>query len=368
MSQRLTGFDGVKAAAIVFVVIGHVWRGLNTAGMIPDAALFARVDAAIYLFHMPVFFFLSGLFFSARRPLADFLKNRAVLLLWPMVLWGWIDAGLKSAAGVPIKGHVYSAGEVVLSVLPPVGIFWFLYTLFILHVIAWAFARLPRAAQLVGMAALAVAARAGWIDVSPFDSLWNTVIYLPPFFAGIAFAMLAGQRALMHKVLILPGFLAFIAAEAVVFAGLATDNTVVATAAMALACLGFIAVFANLALGTAVATLGQQTMPIYLTHVIFSAATRLVLLRLGVDALSAHLAVGTVAGLVGPLALVWLAKRWGLSGWIGFEGPRSARPYPPDQFSDSPDMDARIAVLVSSESAETARPTKAPTVPPKARL
>ena len=88
MAQRLTGFDVVKAVAILLVIIGHVWRGLHTAGMIPDQALFAQVDRAIYLFHMPVFFFLSGLFFSARRPLLDFLRNRAVLLLWPMILWG----------------------------------------------------------------------------------------------------------------------------------------------------------------------------------------------------------------------------------------------------------------------------------------
>jgi len=330
MSQRLTGFDVVKAVAIIFVVIGHAWRGLHTAGMIPDEALFARVDAAIYLFHMPAFFFLSGLFFSARRPLLDFLQNRAILLLWPMLLWGWIDAGLKSAAGVPIKGHVYSATEVALSVLPPVGIFWFLYTLFILHVMAWALGQLPRPAQLVAMAVLAVAARAGWVDVSPFDSLWNTVIYLPPFFAGIAFAMVAGHRALLHKALILPGFLAFFIADTMVFAGLTTDSTVLATAAMALACLGFIVVFANLAMGTALApvlaALGQQTMPIYLTHVIFSAASRLILHRLGVDDVTVHMAFGIVAGLAGPLALVWLAKRWGLTTWVGFEGPRPSRP------------------------------------------
>ncbi|WP_022702992.1 acyltransferase family protein [Pseudorhodobacter ferrugineus] len=328
MSQRLTGFDVVKAVAIIFVIIGHTWRGLNTAGMIPDAALFARIDAAIYLFHMPVFFFLSGLFFSARRPWPDFLQNRAILLLWPMLLWGWIDAGLKSAAGIPIKGHVYSAAEVVLSVLPPVGIFWFLYTLFILHVIAWALARLPRPAQLLVMAALAVAARAGWINVSPFDSLWNTVIYLPPFFAGIAFAMLAGHGALLRKGLILPGILAFGAAQALVAAGATAGGPWLGTLATALATAGFVMVWANLPLFANLtawlARLGQYTMPIYLTHVIFSAATRVVLRALGVSDLAPHMLLGTVAGLLGPLVLIWLAKRAGLSVWVGFEAPRRA--------------------------------------------
>ncbi len=323
MSQRIDGFDLVKAVAILFVVIGHTWRGLNTAGMVPDAALFARIDAAIYLFHMPVFFFLSGLFFSARRPLLDFLRIRAVLLIWPMLLWGWIDAGLKSAVGIPVKGQLLSATEVFWSVLPPVGIFWFLYTLFILHVMAWGLARLPRPLQLVAMAVLAVAARAGWINVSPFDSLWNTVIYLPPFFAGIAFAMLAGHGALLRKGLILPGVVAFIAAETLVLSG-ATANTVwLATLATTLACAGFVVIFANLPVAARIAPwlvmLGQYTMPIYLSHVIFSAATRLVLRRLGTEDLNTHMLLGTLAGGLGPLALLWFAKHTGLSRAVGFQ-------------------------------------------------
>lgn len=323
MSQRIDGFDVVKALAIIFVVIGHTWRGLNTAGMIPDLALFSRVDAAIYLFHMPVFFFLSGLFFAARRPLVDFLRNRAVLLIWPMLLWGWIDAGLKSAADIPVKGRLLSATEVFWSVLPPVGIFWFLYTLFILHVIAWGLARLPRPVQLVAMAALAVVARAGWINVSPFDSLWNTLIYLPPFFAGIAFALLAGNRAFLGKILILPGVLAFFAAQVLVFSGATAETVWLATLATALACVGFVVVFANLSLGARLSPwlvmLGQYTMPIYLSHVIFSAATRLVLRRLGTEDLSTHMLLGTLSGVLGPLGLLWLAKRTGLSRALGFQ-------------------------------------------------
>jgi fucose 4-O-acetylase-like acetyltransferase len=326
MSQRLTGFDVVKAVAIAFVVFGHVWRGLNTAGMMPDAVLFARVDAAIYLFHMPVFFFLSGLFFSARQPFTTFLRNRALLLLWPMILWGWVDAGLKSAAHVPVDGHIYSALEVLLSAVPPVGIFWFLYTLFILHVIAWGALRLPRPLQLITLAALALAARAGWINVAPFDSLWSTVIFLPPFFAGIAFAMLAGTGALIRPSLAVPGALAFLAGEALLLFGWLPASLAGQTPAMALATLGFIMLIANLPMGAAVtarlAALGQQTMPIYLTHVIFSAVTRMVLLRIGVDGIALHLVFGTVAGLIGPLALVWLARRIGVSALVGFEAPR----------------------------------------------
>lgn len=326
MLQRISGFDAVKGAAIILVVIGHVWRGLYAAGIIPSTALFERVDAAIYLFHMPVFFFLSGLFFSAQRPFLGFVQNRAILLLWPMVLWGWIDAGLKSAAGIAIKGHVYSAVEVALSTLPPVGIFWFLYTLFILHCMAWAVLRLPRLLQLPVIAGLTIAASAGWINVTPFDSLWNTVIFLPPFFAGVVFANLAGHRALIGKALVIPGLVAFVVGVTLLMSGVSSWNTFFSILATGLATLGFILFWANLRLGgrpqAVLVAIGRQTMPIYLTHVIFSAATRLVLVRLGSDALTMHLVMGTVSGILGPLVLIWLARCAGLSALIGFEGPR----------------------------------------------
>jgi fucose 4-O-acetylase-like acetyltransferase len=329
MSPRLTGFDIVKAAAIGFVVFGHVWRGLDSAGMIADKLLFARVDAAIYLFHMPVFFFLSGLFFSANSPFTAFLRNRLLLLLWPMVLWGWVDAGLKSAARIPVEGHVYTPLEVFLSALPPVGIFWFLYTLFILHMIAWGLARLPRGGQLLAMAALAIAARTGWINVAPFDSLWNSVIFLPPFFAGIAVAMLAGRGALIGRSCAIAGAAAFFAGEAMLLSGLLPASQLGQTPAMALATLGFVLLVANLPLGdwatARLSALGQLTMPIYLTHVIFSAAVRMVLARLGQDGLFVHLIIGTLAGLAGPLLLVWLARRVGVSALLGFETARSKR-------------------------------------------
>ena len=52
-------------AAILLVVLGHVWRGLAFGGLVPEG-LFEAVDMRLYAFHMPVFFAASG-FFLARQ-------------------------------------------------------------------------------------------------------------------------------------------------------------------------------------------------------------------------------------------------------------------------------------------------------------
>ena len=123
------------------------------------------------------------------------------------------------------------------------------------------------------------------------------------------------------------GAAAFFAGEAMLLSGLLPASQLGQTPA--LATLGFVLLVANLPLGdwatARLSALGQLTMPIYLTHVIFSAAVRMVLARLGQDGLIVHLIIGTLAGLAGPLLLVWLAHRVGISALLGFETARSNR-------------------------------------------
>ena len=74
--MRVTWVDRSKGFAIFLVVFGHVWRGLESAGLLqPD--LFRAVDARIYAFHMPLFFLLAGLFFTGslrKSALENFCK------------------------------------------------------------------------------------------------------------------------------------------------------------------------------------------------------------------------------------------------------------------------------------------------------
>ena len=81
MTGRENGFDAIKGAAIILVVFGHVWLGLGSAGLIGDAQLFRTVEEAIYLFHMPVFFFVSGLFFMPKPAPVPFLRHKVLTLL-----------------------------------------------------------------------------------------------------------------------------------------------------------------------------------------------------------------------------------------------------------------------------------------------
>lgn len=324
MEHRVTGFDVVKCAAIVLVVFGHVWRGLFDDGILGDSAVFARVDQMVYLFHMPVFFFLAGLFFSAAPAPATFVTSRATVLLWPMLLWSAVDGLAKFAVGATHDGTPLTLLQALHPLQPDTGIFWFLWALFFLSLLAYVLAQLPRSLHLLGLFVLSVAAITGTIGAGPFDSLWPVIIHMPEFLAGVALATLNARHRLLGHHLMLPGLVLFAAGQALLALGLAQGG-LWAEFAMGLATLGFVLWLANLRLPATVLPgvtwLGRLTMPIYLTHILFTAATRMVLERLGITDLTLHLIAGTLIGIAGPVVLYLLAQRLGLTTWVGFDRP-----------------------------------------------
>ncbi len=90
-ATRLGDLDRVKGFAIILVVFGH----LIARDTPPGAHWYDPLRITVYLFHMPLFMYLSGyvtfLSGAARRPLTDWprlARRRATRLLLPFVLFG----------------------------------------------------------------------------------------------------------------------------------------------------------------------------------------------------------------------------------------------------------------------------------------
>jgi len=61
VTNRSGWVDYAKAIGIILVVYGHVARGLYNAGIAFPEPLYSLTDSVVYSFHMPLFFFLSGI-------------------------------------------------------------------------------------------------------------------------------------------------------------------------------------------------------------------------------------------------------------------------------------------------------------------
>ena len=64
-------------------------------------------------------------------------------------------------------------------------------------------------------------------------------------------------------------------------------------------------------------SLGSYSMAIFLAHTIFSAAVRIGLIQLGMTALAPQLILASLAGILGPILLVLLARRLRLQRLLG---------------------------------------------------
>ena len=82
---RLPWVDVGKGIGILLVVYGHATGGLISARLLSGDGLAAASFYAIYTFHMPLFFFLSGLFVPKRiaRDRLGFAVNLLKTIVYP---------------------------------------------------------------------------------------------------------------------------------------------------------------------------------------------------------------------------------------------------------------------------------------------
>lgn len=190
--ERALWIDRAKAYGIMLVVIGHVS---------PITAL----HHPIYVFHMPLFFLLSGMTFKPFEGRADVIKRSRSLLL-PYLAFGILITLILAVAnrvmmqGVPIPGplHFLLGGTFLTGAY---GIFWFppclLATLLLLDRIL----HLTRWQQVAAVILIALAA--AWLSTMVIYNPWGLLtvgMALPFAYAGYTFgtsASFGGGKALI---------------------------------------------------------------------------------------------------------------------------------------------------------------------------
>lgn len=124
--NRVNFVDYLKGLGIILVVLGHV----NSSN--------EQVKSIIYSFHMPLFFFISGLFLYKVKiksvlEYMQFIRKKLNVLLIPYIIWGLLYSGLSIRNVLLISYGSYHS----IGVSNSLSSLWFLITLFICWVF-WA--------------------------------------------------------------------------------------------------------------------------------------------------------------------------------------------------------------------------------------
>ncbi len=95
-TQRSLLVDVVRGVAISLVAFGHTNQGEGNRGWWGTSQVGNQLDHFIYAFHMPAFFFVSGIFLTssvAKRGPVRFIRTKVAQLLWPYLLWSVLQYG-----------------------------------------------------------------------------------------------------------------------------------------------------------------------------------------------------------------------------------------------------------------------------------
>lgn len=139
--QRIEWIDIAKAFGIILVSFGHIRNGDGESVWLP--ALDSTIDA-IYLFHMPLFFILGGLTFSAKRPFRQFLVRKIRTLLIPYYFFSLYFLAkpiailaIPSLASTFQTDHNYDLAHQFYDVLIDGNGLWFLMAFFVAEIMTY---------------------------------------------------------------------------------------------------------------------------------------------------------------------------------------------------------------------------------------
>jgi len=320
MQERNAWVDYAKAIGIILVVYGHVARGVFNAGLPMDEGLYVLVDSIIYSFHMPLFFFLSGLFFYdslIKRGKGGLIVNKVDTIVYPFIVWSLLQGFLEVVLSNYTNGDVTVAN--VLSLLwAPRAQFWFLYALFLIFVVcSFVYAKADKRYFLPLFFAFAV------LYLFKQDLSANIISRFiasnAVFFAlGIWFneikAIFLARNALLT--LLFGGL--FLVGQYLFHITFGLNWTVGGIPTLALATISiFFMIALSMWLGrwkmNWLQFIGVSSMTIYLMHILAGSGVRVILSSfMGIDSVSVHLVAGTLVGLGGPLLAQLIIERYNL--------------------------------------------------------
>lgn len=327
MSRKLS-IDTLRGLACILLVAYHVIGHDSTAGLrLPPDHVLPQSNDLLALVRMPLFSFLSG-FVYAWRPYSGnpqgFFKGKVRRLIVPMLLVGTFFAVVQAhTPGANAGQYDWRMLHIV-----PVAHYWFLESLFIIFMVTallehFALLSTPGRFTLAWLLAVLV------FLANPmpiYFGLQGATYLLPFFLLGLA-SNRFGEQLPRGRVLLLAGALVVGLGLYLVLAGEPVpDRTgLIAILISAGACMFLVRSHIELRW---LAWIGVYSFAIYLFHSMFSAASRIVLMQLGVNSVPVLFALGLVAGVAGPILAAVVLRRVPL-GHLPLGEARTRRERPP---------------------------------------
>ena len=318
--EREKWIDYTKVFACILVVIGHLLQGLNKSGIEWNNTLYEYLDKFIYLFHMPLFMCLSGYLYKKTTDIKTYkdygkfaykkLLNLGIPYVFFYILYLCINLIFSNDVNTAMGKNEF------LNILTkPIAPYWFLYILLIIFLIIPLIEKLlKKNTKLVFILTLAI---------NIYNIIFPIQIYVLNMLAQYMFYFYLGsiiQQRVQQKStkninskislkLIIVNMLIYIGLLIVYFNIKFGNNYVIELLIkLLMAIYGIIIclyIFRTVDLSKSKywESISKYTFQIYLMHTIFTAATRILLLKLSITNFYIHFVLGLTIGIIGPIII-----------------------------------------------------------------
>lgn len=132
-----------KGLGIILVVVGHAILALNNTKAFENSVWIEPMQYFadwIYVFHMPLFFILSGFFIqqSVSKGSKPFFTRKLQTIVYPYFLWSILQTLIQILFPLGSRNQL-TLSDLISIYYKPVLQFWFLYCLFFLMVLYYLF-------------------------------------------------------------------------------------------------------------------------------------------------------------------------------------------------------------------------------------
>ena len=310
MTKRENWVDYAKGIGIILVVYGHVVRGLIKADIIHSDRYFQLIDQIIYSFHMPLFFFLSGLFFEKsflKKGAKNLLFSKIDTIFYPYVLWSLIQGGIQVGLSTVTNGNKSFLD--VLNIWEPQAQFWFLYSLFFIFctcTIIFKLAQKKSPSILLSVCILA------YLVKEQINTHWfidYIIDFLPYFILGVIF----NRHRLIEKIgtirLLLTCSILFCISQYLfhfIYGRSYGDNNLFSLY-LAIVSIFFVSSLSYFLQNIRLRYLdiiGRYSMEIFILHILCGSGVRIILSKIfKIDDIILHLTLGVIVATITPLII-----------------------------------------------------------------
>jgi len=296
--------DTLRGLACIFLVAYHVIGNNPSNGLHIESGFLREINDLLETVRMPLFTFLSGMVYAC-RPLSGnwpkFLKGKARRLLIPMLVVGTLFAIIQAI----VPGTNNKIDNWWLLHIYPVQHFWFVEALFWVFILIIPL-ELNRLLNNRLVTVLIIAAFLALAVGQPYTKLlaFKGFIYLTPFF-------LFGMSIVRFKISplpILPSLLGFVGIMAAIY--FLTDGVY---GRSLLGCvIGMFSCYLLLGIRLKIywlAKIGIYSYSIYIFHVFFTAASRIIVTKIVELPVEVNFLIGVTVGILGPIFVYQVAVK-----------------------------------------------------------